>query len=328
MAITLYAIDDYYLTATLLITITYQLFFFTIAFALRFDKLTDFAGGTNFVLLAIVTLCFSGVTDVRNIVASVFMMVWGARLSGFLLFRILKTGQDDRFNGMRDKFLPFLGFWLFQMLWVWTVSLPLTILNSPSTTAHSPLPPFTTPLDILGSILFLAGLATETLADTQKYLFRSSAAAASNKALFMDSGLWRYSRHPNYFGEILLHLGIWLVAIAPAAQGAVTGRAAAALYGSVVGPLVLAGLLLFVSGVSLQERPAARRRWEMGRGWEEYSEYLRRTSVLVPMPRRVWERLPVAVKRTVGLEFPMYVFDPATMGGDGDGRALRAGDAT
>lgn len=65
MAVTLYAVDDYYLTATLLITITYQLFFFTIAFALRFDKLTDFAGGTNFVLLALVTLCFSGVTDVR-----------------------------------------------------------------------------------------------------------------------------------------------------------------------------------------------------------------------------------------------------------------------
>ncbi|KAH8144765.1 uncharacterized protein LAJ45_11266 [Morchella importuna] len=325
MAVTLYAIDDYYLTATLLITITYQLFFFTIAFALRFDKLTDFAGGTNFVLLALVTLCFSGVTDVRNIVASVFMIVWGARLSGFLLFRILKTGKDDRFNGMRDKFLPFLSFWLLQMLWVWTVSLPLTILNSPSTTFHTPQPPFTTPLDILGSILFLAGLATETLADTQKYLFRSS---APPKALFINSGLWRYSRHPNYFGEITLHLGIWLVAIAPAAEGAVTGRAAAALYASVVGPLALAGLLLFVSGVALQERPAARRRWESGEGWVEYEAYLRRTSVLVPMPTGVWERLPAVVKRTVGLEFPMFVFDPATMAGEGDGRALRAGDAT
>lgn len=213
---------------------------------------------------------------------------------------------------MRDKLLPFLGFWILQMLWVWTVSLPLTILNSPSTTTHTPQPPFTTPLDIIGSILFLAGLAIETLADTQKYIFRSS---APPKAQFMDSGLWRYSRHPNYFGEIILHLGIWLVAIVPAVEGAVTGRAAAALYASVVGPLGLAVLLLFVSGVAMQERPAARRRWEGGEGWVEYECYLRRTSVLVPMPRRVWERLPVAVKRTVGLEVCILLYGGGVIGG-------------
>jgi steroid 5-alpha reductase family enzyme len=89
-------LDQYYLAITLLITIAYQLFFFSIAWTLHFDKLTDFAGGTNFVVLAIITLALSGPTGdggVRQIVASVFMMVWGFRLSGFLLFRILKTGM-------------------------------------------------------------------------------------------------------------------------------------------------------------------------------------------------------------------------------------------
>ena len=78
----------------------------------------DFAGGTNFVVLAIITLALSGHHDARQIVASIFIMLWGARLSGFLLFRIIKTGKDDRFDDKRDKFFSFLGFWVFQMFWV------------------------------------------------------------------------------------------------------------------------------------------------------------------------------------------------------------------
>jgi hypothetical protein len=98
----IHVLDNYYLAITFLITVAYQLFFFSIAFTLKFDKLTDFAGGTNFVLLAILTLAFSeNRGDARNIVASVFIMVWAARLSGFLLFRILKTGKDDRFDDKR-----------------------------------------------------------------------------------------------------------------------------------------------------------------------------------------------------------------------------------
>jgi steroid 5-alpha reductase family enzyme len=108
-----HVLDNYYLSITFLITVAYQLFFFSIAFALKFDKLTDFAGGTNFVLLAILTLALSeNRGDARNIVASVFIMVWAARLSGFLLFRIIKTGKDDRFDDKRDKFWSFLGFWV------------------------------------------------------------------------------------------------------------------------------------------------------------------------------------------------------------------------
>lgn len=124
----------------------------------------------------------------------------------------------------------------------------------------------------------------------------------------MKSGLWRYSRHPNYFGEIILHFGIWLITISTSTSGGpvVKGRDAAAQFAAVVGPLFLSALLLFVSGLTLQEKPSAKKRYEKGLGWEEYKEYLRRTSILVPMPRRVWERLPVVVKRTVGFEASIF----------------------
>jgi steroid 5-alpha reductase family enzyme len=92
------------LLITFIITVAYQLFFFAIAFSFKFDKLTDFAGGTNFILLSALTLGLSENRDqARNVVASVFIIAWAARLSGFLLFRILKTGKDDRFDDKRDK---------------------------------------------------------------------------------------------------------------------------------------------------------------------------------------------------------------------------------
>jgi steroid 5-alpha reductase family enzyme len=104
-----HALDNYYLAITFLITVGYQLFF-AIAFSLKFDKLIDVAGGTNFIVLAIITLSFSGTHNARQIVDSLFIMLWGARLSGFLLFRTIKTGKDDRFDNKRDDFFKFLAF--------------------------------------------------------------------------------------------------------------------------------------------------------------------------------------------------------------------------
>jgi steroid 5-alpha reductase family enzyme len=155
------------------------------------------------VVLAIVTLAFSGHHHARQVVASLLIMVWGARLSAFLLFRIVKTGKDDRFDDKRENFLKFLGFWVFQMVWVWTVSLPITILNSPNVTKY-PQPEFGLTGDILGIVLFAIGLLMETVADWQKFSFRSKNPERKN---FMSSGLFAWSRHPNYFGEIVLHFG-------------------------------------------------------------------------------------------------------------------------
>ena len=137
----------------------------------------------------------------------------------------------------------------------------------------------------------------------------------------MDRGLWSWSRHPNYFGEMSVWVGIWLISISPAVQGVVHGSAAAALYASVVGPLFLICtsplnftyevLLMFVSGLPLQEVPNAKKRYQKARNWEGYQEYLRKTSILFPIPPKIYAPMPKFLKRTLFLEFPMYVFTPS-----------------
>lgn len=306
-----HVLDNYYLAITLLITIGYQLIGFAIAFSLKFDKLTDLWGGSNFVWLAIITLSMSGTTDARQIVASIFIMLWATRLSAFLFFRILKTGKDDRFDDKRDKFFSFLGFWVFQMIWVWAVSMPVTILNSPNVLQY-PQPSFGKATDIVGIILFAFGFLTEAISDVQKYRFKQG--PGKEPGAVCNVGFFKYSRHPNYAGEILTQVAIYIIAVTPAsASGSVPegSGAYAALYASCVGWILLTTLLMFVSGLTLQERPGAKKRYEKGVGWPAYEQYLHNTSILILMPPAVWKRLPVFIKRTIGLEFPMYVFDPA-----------------
>lgn len=164
---------------------------------------TDFAGGTNFAVLAVVTLALSGQPDARQLVASVLLGVWALRLAGFLLFRVLRTGKDDRFDDKRDRFFPFLGFWLFQMLWVWAVSLPVTVLNAPAVRRYRPQAPFGTARDVAGLVLYALGLVLESVSDAQKFAFRQR----GDRAAICDTGFFAWSRHPNYFGEIIIHFG-------------------------------------------------------------------------------------------------------------------------
>ncbi|KAI9840962.1 MAG: hypothetical protein M1837_001091 [Sclerophora amabilis] len=311
-----HALDDYYLAITLLITIAYQLFFFSIAFTFKFDKLTDLAGGTNFVVLAIITLAFSGHHHARQIVASLFIMLWGLRLSAFLLFRILKTGKDDRFDGTRDHFFKFLGFWVFQMAWVWVVSFPVTVLNSPNVTQYDQ-PDFGTGRDIAGVILFAIGFVMESVSDIQKYRFKIY---QSDKGAVCNVGFFSWTRHPNYFGEIIIQFSIFMIAVSPAAYGYVQGQAFSALYATILGPFFLTVLLMFLSGLPLQERPGAKKRYESGNNWDGYARWLHRTSILIPFPPQLYAPMPTILKRTIFLEFPMYVFDPAKHAGDVKGQ--------
>lgn len=101
---------------------------------------------------------------IRQIVISVLAILWGIRLAGFLLYRILMTGKDDRFDEIRNNFLSFAGFWVFQMVWVWTVSLPVTLVNSPRLSLSAlggSDAPFGSPTDIIGIVFFGVGLITE-----------------------------------------------------------------------------------------------------------------------------------------------------------------------
>ena len=102
-----------------------------------------------------------------------------------------------------------------------------------------------------------------------------------------------------------------MIAVAPAAYGHVHGGAYSALYASILGPFFLTLLLMFVSGLTLQERPGAKKRYESGNHWESFSSYIKRTSILIPFPPALYVRMPTILKRTIFLEFPIYVFDPA-----------------
>src|SRR5271168_367353 len=102
---------------------------------------------------------------------------------------------------------------------------------------------------------------------------------------------------------------MFMIAVSPAADGYVGGGAYGALYGSIVGPFFLTMLLLFLSGLPLSERPGAKKRYEKGENWDAYARYLKRTSILIPFPPQIYEKMPIFLKRTIFLEFPMYVFD-------------------
>jgi hypothetical protein len=116
---------------------------------------------------------------------------------------------------------------------------------------------------------------------------------------------------PFHENVVLIYLAIFMIAVSPAANGYVHGQAYKALYATILGPFFLTILLMFVSGLTLQERPGAKKRYEKDNHWEEYSRYLNRTSILIPFPPQLYEKMPVFLKRTVFLEFPIYVFDPA-----------------
>ena len=102
-----------------------------------------------------------------------------------------------------------------------------------------------------------------------------------------------------------------MIAVSPAADGYVGGQAFKALYATIVGPILLTLLLFFLSGLNLSERPTAKKRFDQGLDYEGYRRYLDRTSMLIPFPPQLYVRMPTFLKRTLFLEFPIYVFDPA-----------------
>ncbi|KAG5724178.1 hypothetical protein E4T56_gene6126, partial [Termitomyces sp. T112] len=255
-----YSIDRFYLALTLLVTIGYQLLGFAIAWTFRFDKITDFTGGSNFFLLALLTLLIGDTFHVRNIVASVLVMVWAVRIAGFLLFRVLRRGSDSRFDEIRSHFFKFLGFWIGQIVWVWTVSLPLTILNSPAvsdTNNGGSDPLFGTARDVTGIVLWALGFTVEAIADYQKFSWKSSPTNDGGHPI--NSGLWAWSRHPPYFGEIMCWWGIWILCLSPTTNGSLPHSAKAAQYGAIMSPLFTVLILMFVSGIPSAEKPQAKR---------------------------------------------------------------------
>ena len=247
--------DEHFILVSLLITVCMQLSFFAVAYGLQIDKVTDFAGTTNFLLLAIVTLWFGEDFSFPKIIASLMVILWSLRLGAYLSYRILVWGEDNRFDVMRSKFWSFLGFWVMQILWVFLTCLPVIYFNSLDS------PDELNTLATIGVSMFLIGLIIEAWSDYSKFNHKL------NGEKWCTAGLWKYSRHPNYFGNILLWFGIFVFC-----------------YGydvplwTIIGPLWTTFLLLFVSGIPLLEASADKKYGEDS----EYLQYKSNTSVLIP----------------------------------------------
>jgi len=199
-------------------------------------------------------------SNMRANLLSFMVLAWALRLGSFLFMRVKRTGEDSRFREIKTRFLRFLFTWTLGGLWVLlTAAAALAAITSGRDV----------PLGIaayIGSALWLLGFLFETVADRQKSAFK---AKAENKDRFINTGLWALSRHPNYFGEICLWIGVAIVA-APALQGW--------QFLALISPLFVSFLLCRVSGIPLLEEKAEQKWGED----PEYQRYVQTTPVLIP----------------------------------------------
>ncbi|KAL9940464.1 hypothetical protein V8E36_001169 [Tilletia maclaganii] len=337
MADTKRVLDDYYLGITVLVALAFQVLGFAIAFSLQTDIIQDAWSAVTFALLALLTYGLVGTYYVRQNVVLGFVLVWAIRLGGFQIFRISKMGGDARFDDMRGKLTSLAGFWTAQWVWTWVVSLPVIILNSPAISVPElgGNVPFGTSKDIVGIILWVIGFVVEASADFLKYYWKMGG-HKHPKGAIIDLGPWAWSRRPNYFGEILCWLGIYLIAISPATDRPtpLVDSSQSALLASVVSPLFTFIILMFLSGVPTAEKPTQQRAFLSSHGpdaeeqdplqsyknqresdpWLRYKAFRERTSLLIPIPPALYRHLPRAVKRTVLLDWGLYRFDESKDG--------------
>ncbi|MDO9085239.1 MAG: DUF1295 domain-containing protein [Anaerolineaceae bacterium] len=210
-------------------------------------------------VISIAALLSSGL-DARSLLLWALVMVWAARLGTFLFRRIHKAGKDDRFDDLKPFFIRYLNVWTIHGLWVtFTMAAGLVAIT---TVNRKELDIFL----IIGFLVWIFGFVIEVMADVQKSRF---SAKPENKGKFIQTGLWSRSRHPNYFGEIVLWVGVAVIAI-PVLQGW--------QWIALISPLFVTLLITRVSGVPLLEKKADQK-WG---GQADYEVFKKKTPVLIP----------------------------------------------
>jgi steroid 5-alpha reductase family enzyme len=234
------------------------------AFALQSERFYDLTGSFTYITVTMVAVALGPVVDGRSILLLALIVIWAARLGSYLFRRILKAGKDSRFDDIKPSFIRFLNTWTLQGLWV-TLTLAAA-LAAITTTTRKDLDVFA----LIGGLVWVFGFAVEAVADSQKSRFRAD---PTNRGTFIHTGLWGWSRHPNYFGEIVLWIGVAVIAV-PVLRGW--------QWVTLISPVFVTLLLTRVSGVPMLEKKADER-WG---GQDDYQAYKRRTSVLIPLPPR------------------------------------------
>lgn len=224
------------------------------------EKYYDLTGGITYLTVIIIGVVSSPTMDMRSLLLAALVSIWAIRLATFLFRRIHKAGKDERFDTIKSSFLRFLLAWTLQGLWVtFTLATALAAITNP---VKQSLGWFA----VVGLALWVIGFGFEAIADAQKSAFKADPA---NQGRFIQSGLWSKSRHPNYFGEIVIWIGVAIIAF-PVLQGW--------QYATLISPVFVMLLLTKISGVPMLEKRADKT-WG---GQSEYEDYKKHTPVLIP----------------------------------------------
>lgn len=241
--------------------------FFIIAQIKTNNGLADMAWGLGFVIIAVTSLIYSGEYTIPALVITGLVTIWGFRLFFFIGLRNWSKPEDFRYVNMRNKWktkIPLKAFifvFMFQGLLMYIISMPIQLvnLNGNDLTSNNGYIVL-----ILGVMFWLFGFYFEAVGDRQLKKFKMN---PENKGKILQSGLWKYTRHPNYFGEAVMWWAVFVVSI--------SGFALSSLFG-IVGPFLITYLLLFVSGVPLLEKKY--------KDNPLFQEYAKKTSIFIPLP--------------------------------------------
>jgi steroid 5-alpha reductase family enzyme len=249
----------HYLIITAIITVIYMTLWFIIAYIKKNNTYADIAWGTIFVINTIYVLIATGLYQPRQLLVTLLVSIWSVRLTYHLYNRIVNKPEDIRYQKLRAQWgewadlRSFVQVFLLQGILAYVIMLPVLLINGSNNPALGL-------LDNIGLIIWCVGFLCEVIGDMQLKKFMAD---PSHKGTIMNRGLWKYTRHPNYFGEILMWWGIWIIALALP-------------YGwlLIISPITITCLLLFVSGVPLAE--------EQFKDNKDYQAYKKRTSMLIP----------------------------------------------
>ena len=230
------------------------------SYLFKTEKYYDITGTIAYLVMTALSVFSADELNLRSQVVALLIVVWALRLGLFLFVRVFQVGEDKRFHEVKKSFLRFLVWFSMSALWVFlTTANALTlILNN-----H---PLIDDGYFLFGLMIWLIGFAFEVTADEQKRRFRNN---PNNKGQFIRTGLWSISRHPNYFGEILIWVGMAIISF-PVLSGW--------QYATLMSPLFVTLLLTRVSGINLLEAGSDKKWGDM----RSYQQYKQRTSVLVP----------------------------------------------
>ena len=239
-----------------------QWLLFLPAYIFQTEKFYDLSGGLTYITVVIFSLVATSDEAINpaSLIIAIFIVIWAIRLSSFLFLRISKDGEDKRFRSIKPNLTQFFMTWTLQGMWVSLCSMcALTAINTGRLEIMNI-------FFILGACIFIIGLYIEIKADNQKSRFRS---IPENRDRFITEGLWSKSRHPNYFGEILLWSGVAVMSVS-ALEGL--------QYITLISPIFTYLLLVHVSGVRMLE---ARANIKWGQD-PEYKNYVENTPMLFP----------------------------------------------